>query len=84
MAKADKAFIYFNPHTVAHKKLKPITPEQVRAAFGSDNVTVYDDSARLLNDLKQENWSNSNLLMMSSGNFDGLNFEQLPSILGLS
>jgi UDP-N-acetylmuramate: L-alanyl-gamma-D-glutamyl-meso-diaminopimelate ligase len=81
MAKADKAFIYFNPHTVAHKKLKPITPEQVRAAFGSDNVTVYDDSARLLEDLKLENWSNSNLLMMSSGNFDGLNFEQLPTIL---
>jgi hypothetical protein len=23
------------------------------------------------------NWSNKNLLMMSSGNFDGINFEEL-------
>jgi UDP-N-acetylmuramate: L-alanyl-gamma-D-glutamyl-meso-diaminopimelate ligase len=84
MAKADKALVYFNPHTVAHKKLKPITTEQVKAAFGSTNVEVYNDSAVLLEALKKEDWNMSNLLMMSSGNFDGLSFEALPGILGMA
>jgi UDP-N-acetylmuramate: L-alanyl-gamma-D-glutamyl-meso-diaminopimelate ligase len=83
MAQATKAFVYFNPHTVEHKKLIPITVEQVQQAFGTDNVEVYTDSALLINELKKQDWKNSNLLMMSSGNFDGLKFEELPGILGI-
>jgi len=83
MEKATKAFVYFNPHTVEHKKLVPITPDQVKRAFGGSNVEVYTDLSTLLRDLKTENWDNSNLLMMSSGNFDGLKFEELPGLLNL-
>ena len=81
MAKADKALVYFSPHTVEHKKLQPITPDQVKAAFGGDQVEVYTDSAMLLEALKQEDWLEANLLMMSSGNFDGLRFEDLGKML---
>ena len=77
METADKAFVYFNPHTIAHKKLKPITEMQVLNAFGGNNVTVYTDSQKLLSDLRGINWSNKNLLMMSSGNFDGIDFKKL-------
>lgn len=83
MEKADLAFVYFNPHTVQHKKLAPITDEQVREAFGGNNIYVSQDSGMLLSELRKQEWKDANLLMMSSGNFDGIRFEQLPEILGL-
>ncbi len=81
MAQADEAYVYFNPHTIEHKKLKPVSPEQVKAAFGGTNVQVFTDSKQLEELLKQKSWVNSNLLMMSSGNFDGLDFKLLGASL---
>ncbi len=77
MSLADEAIVYFNPHTVEHKKLSPITPEQVLQAFGGDNVKVYTSSNDLKKDLSNKTYSNTNVLMMSSGNFDGIDFNQL-------
>jgi len=78
---ADVAYVYFNPHTVAHKKLKPISSAQVAEAFGRSDLQVFNDSALLLEALKQHQWENTNLLMMSSGNFDGIRIEELPELL---
>ncbi len=77
MALADEAIVYFNPHTIEHKKLKPITEEQVKSAFGGNNIRVYTHSNTLLEDLLKMNFENKNLLMMSSGNFDGIDFKNL-------
>lgn len=77
MELADEAFVYFNPHTIEHKKLKPITEDQVKQAFGGNNIKVYTDSKVLLSDLLKMNFSTKNLLMMSSGNFDGIDFKDL-------
>jgi len=73
MSTADEACVYYSNHTLEHKKLEAITPEQVKAAFGSDNVTIYNDSDELFNMLKEKDWNNKVLLLMSSGNFDGKN-----------
>ncbi|HEY6160063.1 MAG TPA: Mur ligase family protein [Bacteroidia bacterium] len=81
MALADEAFVYFNPHTIEHKKLKPITPGQVKQAFGSGNITVFTDSAQLTDQLKNKSWANANLLMMSSGTFDGVDLKKLAEEL---
>ncbi|MCT4583020.1 MAG: Mur ligase family protein [Flavobacteriales bacterium] len=81
MATADKAFVYFSPKTLAHKKLATITPEEVKTAFGTKNVTVYTESAALINDLKAMSWEDKNLLMMSSGNFNGVDFNVLAEEL---
>ncbi len=72
MRDADEAIVYFNPHTIEHKKLKPVTPEQVAGSFGGKNIKVYTDSKKIAEDLKSMDWTNKNLLVMSSGNFDGL------------
>lgn len=77
MELADEAIVYFNPHTIEHKKLKPITEEQVKKAFGGHNIKTYTNSQLLLNDLLQMNFENKNLLMMSSGNFDGMDLKSL-------
>jgi len=77
MAAADEAFVYFNTHTLEHKKLPPISTEEVEQAFASKNVKVINDSNAMLNILLGMNWENANLLLMSSGNFDGLDYEDI-------
>lgn len=81
MERADEAIVYFNPHTIAHKKLKPITAQQVKAAFGTENITVVTDASVMRELLLKKEFSQSVLLLMSSGNFDGLDFKKLASEL---
>ena len=78
---ADEAIVYFNPQTIEHKKLKPITTEQVIKCFNRADLMVFTSSLELKNNLKQKNHQNSVLLMMSSGNFDGLDFSSLANEL---
>jgi UDP-N-acetylmuramate: L-alanyl-gamma-D-glutamyl-meso-diaminopimelate ligase len=79
MNTADVAYVYFNPHTIAHKKLPPITEAQAKQAFAREDIKVSTDSAALVAELKQRNWHNSVLLLMTSGNFDGVNFDELAA-----
>jgi len=72
METADKAYVYFSPKVVEHKKLPPISKELVKNAFASDNVTVFTDSDELIKQLRKENLTDTNLLLMSSGNFNGV------------
>lgn len=72
MAEADVAYVYFNPKVVEHKRLTPITKEEVQEAFGTNNVRVFTDSQELQAALRGQDYSNTALLMMSSGTFDGM------------
>lgn len=84
MNDADEAIVYFNPHTIAHKKLKPITEEQVLNYFNRKDLKVFTDSNSLVNYLKSKSLKNYVLLMMSSGNFDGIDFKQLSTELNIN
>ena len=75
--KPDTAIVYFSPSAIAHKKLEPITPKQVLTAFGRKDLLVFTDSEKLETYLNNLNWENTNLLMMSSGTFEGMNLENL-------
>lgn len=72
MDKADVALVYFNPEVIAHKHLPPITPRQVKDAFGRKDLQVFTDARKLENKLRSLNYDGKVLLMMSSGNFSGL------------
>ncbi len=74
MDTADEAIVYYNPYTIEHKKLKAISEEQVLKAFDRKDLKVFTDSKKLTDYLKTKTWSNKVLLMMSSGNFDGIDF----------
>ncbi len=76
MDKADVAIVYFNPKVVEHKKLPALDVNEVQKCFGS-NVRVETVTENIQTYLQNENWNNSVLLMMSSGNFDGIDFEKL-------
>jgi UDP-N-acetylmuramate: L-alanyl-gamma-D-glutamyl-meso-diaminopimelate ligase len=73
----DTAIVYFSPEAIANKKLEPITKAQVLTAFGRKDLLVFTDSERLEKHLNNLNWENTNLLMMSSGTFEGMNLDNL-------
>ncbi len=70
LRKADLAYVYFNPKVVKHKKLPPLSPEFVKSCFG-DSVQVFTDAEILMENIKTKVHYPGNLLIMTSGNFDG-------------
>ncbi len=81
LKKADIAYVYFNPKVVKHKKLKEITKEEVANAFAGENLTVLTDSKELQKELSNINYKNSVLLIMSSGNFSGIDIDNFAKQL---
>ena len=61
MAQADKAFVYFNPKVLEHKKLPAISAEEVRRAFATENVEVFIDSQKLQARLREITYKNTAL-----------------------
>jgi len=85
MAEADVAFVYFNPKVLEHKRLTPITKEEVRDAFGTKNVEVFTSSEELQEAISRQysafRGQGVALLMMSSGTFDGIDVKQFATSL---
>lgn len=73
----DVAVVYYSPRTIKHKKLTPIEPQEVIEAFGNPNLKVFTDNHALREFLLAQSWDNTNLLLMSSGTYDGLNIPEI-------
>lgn len=76
MDAADIAVVYYSPDVVKHKKLEPISKELVLNGFGG-NVIVLNETSEVMKFIREQDWNNSALLMMSSGNFDGIDYDKL-------
>ena len=79
MKYANTPIVYFNPETVKNKQLPAITKEDIKTKFGMADLEVFDNIADLETFIKAQKWSNKNLIMMSSGNFDDLDITALAS-----
>ncbi|MFP4470039.1 MAG: UDP-N-acetylmuramate--L-alanine ligase [Bacteroidales bacterium] len=77
MDPAEVPVVYFNPHAIVLKKLPHITMEDVKEGFANDDMQVFTDASLLEAFLRKIDYTNTNLLMMSSGNFGGLNVSKL-------
>lgn len=77
MAQADEAIVFFNPEVVRHKHLPEITKEDVAQGFGSQNLRVFTDNQELLEKLNRYDYKNTVLLIMTSGNFSGIDLQNL-------
>jgi UDP-N-acetylmuramate: L-alanyl-gamma-D-glutamyl-meso-diaminopimelate ligase len=75
----DVAVVYFNPQVLAHKRLPPLAAAAVAEAFQRPDIRVITDSAELAAFLRAQDWANANLLLMSSGTFDGLDLAALAT-----
>lgn len=76
MKAADAALVYYSPKVVAHKQLDPISKEQVYEGFGG-GVVVATTTEEVRAFINAEFGKNTVVLMMSSGNFDGIDYDQL-------
>ena len=76
MDAADHALVYFSPEVVAHKKLPALDPEEVKTGFGGA-VQICTQTQDVLAFIEAQDWHHKVLLMMSSGNFDGIDYDAL-------
>ena len=60
-----------------YKILTPITEKQIKSGFNNNQLKIISSSKNLINHLQSLNLENTNLLMMSSGNFDKINLDEL-------
>jgi UDP-N-acetylmuramate: L-alanyl-gamma-D-glutamyl-meso-diaminopimelate ligase len=79
MEMADRPIVYFSDHAITLKRLPELTADEVRTAFADERLSIHNDSRKLQADLLSMDFHNKNLLLMSSGNFDGLDMEKLAS-----
>jgi UDP-N-acetylmuramate: L-alanyl-gamma-D-glutamyl-meso-diaminopimelate ligase len=79
MEEADVAVIYLNPHAVALKKLELMDETTLREGFKRPDLMLFTESHALKEYLLVQNYSNTNLLLMSSGNYDNLDLEPLKA-----
>jgi UDP-N-acetylmuramate: L-alanyl-gamma-D-glutamyl-meso-diaminopimelate ligase len=77
MDEPDLAIVYFNPHTIAHKRLDPISVDDVKKAFQREDLIVLTDASLVEMILMESDWEKTHLLWMTSGNFDGLDIADL-------
>ncbi|MFZ5971757.1 MAG: UDP-N-acetylmuramate--L-alanine ligase [Bacteroidota bacterium] len=78
---STQAVVYFNPRKVKDKHLEPFTEGDVKAAFANPHMEVFTDIEKLRGYLQAQSWHNKNLLMMSSGTFNGTDMAALANAL---
>lgn len=79
MNDADEAFVYYAPRTIKHKKLEPITEEQVAKAFDKEGLQVFTNSDELFDILKSKNTDETIFLLMTSGTFSGKDLQNFAN-----
>ena len=78
---ADKAVVFYSPHAVKIKQLEEVTEAQIAGAFERDDLIIYTNPQEFKEFLFQQNLENTALLLMSSGNYGGLDFEELKTMV---
>jgi len=78
---ADVAVVFYSPHAVEIKKLKEVSHEQIANAFQRDDLIIYTNPDEFKNFLFSQSFDNKALLLMSSGNYGGLDFGEVESLI---
>ena len=81
MLAADIAIVYIDDQTFVQKRMEPLTADQIRTAFDDERILFYSSSTELEAYLKSLDFAQTNLLLMSSGNYAGLDLSKLASEL---
>lgn len=77
---AEKAIVFYSPHTVEMKKMEPLSEEKIRGGFNDndkEHLRVADSKEKLEKELEELSGKGYSLLMMSSGTFEGIDLEEL-------
>ncbi len=79
LKESDQAIVYYNPAVVKQKRLPALSPEEIRKHFGMQDLKVYNDSLQLDEDLKKLDEDSCVLLLLTSGNFSGIDLRNLAT-----
>lgn len=77
---ADEAVVFYSPHAVEIKKLDEVTHEQIETAFQRKDLKIYTNPTEFKEFLFSQNFNNKALLLMSSGNYGGLDFDEVKNL----
>ena len=80
LAAADISVVFYSPRAVEIKKLQAISQQHIMDAFQSDDLLVYTNPEEFKDFLFSQKFNNTSLLLMSSGNYGGLNFDELKQL----
>jgi UDP-N-acetylmuramate: L-alanyl-gamma-D-glutamyl-meso-diaminopimelate ligase len=78
---ADVAVVFYSPDAVKIKQLEEVTYDQIAQSFKRDDLIIYTNSQEFKDFLFSYDLTNSALLLMSSGNYGGLNFDEVKSLI---
>jgi UDP-N-acetylmuramate: L-alanyl-gamma-D-glutamyl-meso-diaminopimelate ligase len=78
---ADIAVVFYSPNAVAIKKLKEVSHEQIKNAFNKNDLIIYNNPVLFQEYLFSMNFNDKTLLLMSSGDYGGLNFKDLKELI---
>ncbi len=78
---ADEAIVFYLPESVKIKKLAEVTSEQISEAFQRNDLKIYTNADAFKNYVFNQEYNNSVLLLMSSGNYGGLNLNEVKSLI---
>ena len=78
---ADVAVVFYSPHAVEIKKLKAISSEQIANAFQRENLIIYTNPTAFKTFLFSQKFNETSLLLMSSGDYGGLDFDELKNLI---
>ncbi len=83
MDKADAAVVFYSKHALELKRMPELPAEIVIEGFNKKGLIVINDKEELEKWLASQNYDNGNLLLMSSGNYDGIALEKVINNIGL-
>ena len=78
---ADIAVVFYSPDAVKIKQLEEVTYDQIAQSFKRDDLIIYTNPKDFKDFLFSYDLTNSALLLMSSGNYGGLNFDEVKSLI---
>ena len=78
---ADVAVVFYSPDAVKIKQLEEVTYDQIAQSFKRDDLIIYTNPTEFKDFLFSQNFDNSALLLMSSGNYGGLNFDEVKALI---
>ena len=76
---ADEVVIFYSKKALEIKQMPSLSAEQIQEAFNRDDLKVYTNAEDFKSFLKAKHYDNHVLLLMSSGNYGGLDFEELKT-----
>ena len=74
---ADEAVVVYDPKALEIKRLDPIDESVIKEAFGRQDLKIFTEPKSFHNFLRSYHFDHHVLLLMSSGNYADLDFDEL-------